>query len=97
MVPELICLDIRKLDYAEYSQIRRSIQDLGSEGIQEIVFDMRQILSVDSASIGFLISLVSTAQSLSVQLFSRNLNPQVEVLFEQTRLNNLIRPFEDSE
>ncbi len=83
------------LDRLSASHIRNTVSAAMAKGADTILIDAQDITFMNSIAIGALVATVKAANAQKKNIYFCSLNPQVNMIFELTRLKELFQIFED--
>lgn len=86
-----------RLDAHNSSELKAQMLDLFEEGKNNMVVDLGIVRFVDSSGLGALVSGFKNASARNGNLKLCNLQPQVQSMFELTRLHRVFEIFPDTE
>lgn len=84
-----------RLDAAAAPEARSVLRGLVDSGCSRIVLDMAAVDFVDSTGLSVLVSCLKGARALGGDLHLAGVRPEVQALFELTRLDRVFRAFPD--
>ncbi len=83
---------------SELEEIRNEVKNtIENEGAQEVIFDMSEVDFIDSAGIGFIVSVYKTLKSKNGKFALAGLKKKPKEVFSLTRLDKIIKIFDDIE
>ena len=83
------------LDGQNANQIRREITDSLDLGINIIRVDFQEISFVNSSAIGALVASLKLVRAKGGEIFLYSLNPQVRMIFELTKMDQIFKISDD--
>ena len=83
------------LDIVTSDDFKRQLAGVFDAGPVKLVLDMGQVRFVDSSGLGALVAIHRTAEAADGQFTVRAVPPQVQRLFEITRLGDLLSVEQD--
>jgi anti-sigma B factor antagonist len=78
------------LDIVTSEEVKRDLAQLIDDGHDELALDLSGVGFVDSSGLGVLVAVHRHAQSQGAAFVVRSVPPQVQRLFEITRLGDLL-------
>jgi anti-sigma B factor antagonist len=91
----LIEVKEERLDAHNSSELKSQMLNLFEEGKKDMVVDLGEVRFVDSSGLGALVSGFKNASARNGNLKLCNLQPQVQSMFELTRLHRVFEIFSD--
>ncbi|MEZ4600535.1 MAG: STAS domain-containing protein [Syntrophotaleaceae bacterium] len=91
----LIEVKEERLDAHNSSDLKGQMLNLFEEGKKDMVVDLGEVRFVDSSGLGALVSGFKNASARNGNLKLCNLQPQVQSMFELTRLHRVFEIFPD--
>ena len=83
---------------SELEQVRKEVKEtIDDEGATEVIFDMSDVDFIDSAGIGFIVSVYKTLKSKNGKFALAGLKKKPKEVFNLTRLDKIIKTFDDIE
>ncbi len=86
-----------ELDAYQSIEFKEKLIDAFKEESEKVLIDMTAISYIDSAGLGALVSLLKRASERSKELRLFGLKPNVNKIFELTRLNRVFKIFDTLE
>ncbi len=81
---------------SELDEIRKEVKStIEEENATEVIFDMSDVDFIDSAGIGFIVSVYKTLKSKNGKFALSGLKKKPKEVFSLTRLDKIIKIFED--
>jgi anti-sigma B factor antagonist len=93
----LIEVKEERLDAHNSSELKTQMLNLFEAGKNNIVVDLGDVRFVDSSGLGALVSGFKNASARNGNLKLSNLQPQVQSMFELTRLHRVFEIFPDNQ
>lgn len=91
----LILVQEERLDAHNSSELKGQMLSLFEEGKNNIIVDLQEVRFVDSSGLGALVSGFKNASARNGNLKLCGLQPQVQSMFELTRLHRVFEIFTD--
>ena len=83
---------------SELEKIRNEVKEtLEKENATEVIFDMSEVEFIDSAGIGFVVSVYKSLKSKNGKFALCGLKKKPKEVFSLTRLDKIIKTFDDIE
>jgi anti-sigma B factor antagonist len=94
----IVLIEVRedRLDAHNSSELKSRMLNLFEEGKKDMVVDLGEVRFIDSSGLGALVSGFKNASARSGSLKLSNLQPQVQSMFELTRLHRVFEIFSDT-
>jgi anti-sigma B factor antagonist len=93
----LIEVQEERLDAHNSSELKSRMLNLFEEGKKNMVVDLGEVYFIDSSGLGALVSGFKNASARNGSLKLSNLQPQVQSMFELTRLHRVFEIFPDTQ
>ncbi len=74
-------------------QVRSALTELLDSSVRNIVFDLEKCNEMDSSGLGLLSNLYKKINSLGGELGVLNVNPELDRIFQDSGLGQLLNPF----
>ncbi len=78
------------LDIVSSEEAKRELSQLVDDGFALLIVDLADVGFVDSSGLGVLVAIHRHAEAKGARLVVRSVQPQVQRLFEITRLGDLL-------
>ena len=89
----MIFIKEERLDAHNSNDLKSAVKDLFESGKKNILVDLREVRFIDSSGLGALVSGFKNAITQQGVLKLSTLQPQVESMFELTRLHRVFEIF----
>jgi len=83
------------LDNSNADKMHTSVNDAISKGADKILLDFQDVSFMNSFAIGTLVDSLKTAKNKGKSLFVCSLGPQMKMIFELTKLDNIFEVYKD--
>ncbi|MGB7414040.1 MAG: STAS domain-containing protein [Thermosynechococcaceae cyanobacterium] len=83
------------LDSVSANQMRSSVSNAMEYGAESILIDFQDVTFMNSSAIGALVATLKEVKSKGKNLFICSLNPQIKMIFELTRMEDLFEIYKD--
>lgn len=78
-----------KFTFHDHGAFKEVLSDIAKEPVQKILFDMKDLVFIDSAALGMLLLAHDEAIKAGKKITVSGLNGQVQKMFDMTRLNRI--------
>ncbi len=83
---------------SELESVRQQVKEvIEKENVNEIIFDMSDVDFIDSAGIGFVVSIYKTLKGRNGKFALSGLKTKPKEVFSLTRLDKIIKIYDDLE
>lgn len=84
-----------RLDGEVANELRQNILNALKEEVDIILLDLEAVSFMNSSAIGALIATKKAVHSAGKQLYICSVQDQVQIIFELTRMDQVLQPFAD--